>query len=183
MHLFYYALIDTEEDKIAFEHIYYTYRKRMFCIAKKILENNEDAEDAVQNALLGIAKTMQTVPTGDEKELQAYLYTVARNSALALLPVKKKREQETPISQDFPDPAMDLFDLLTLQEDYKMLLKIISALPIQYKEVVVLRYVSGLPPRKIAELLHRKIGTINQQLTRSKKLLIALYEKETGNND
>ena len=175
---FYCTLIDAEEDKIAFEHIYNTYRKRMFYIANTILKNKEDAEDAVQNALLGIAKTMETVPTKSEDELQAYIYTVSRNAALALLPAKKRREQEMPLSPDLADPHMDVFATLVKMDDYHMLYKLLSALPVQYQEILFLRFSAGLPPRKIAQVLNRKTTTVSQQLTRSKKLLAALYEKE-----
>ena len=182
MLMFYTALIEAEEEKIAFEHIYYTYRKRMLKIAERILMNHEDAEDAVQNALLGIAKTMKTVPTGCESELRAYVFTVVRNAAFALLPNQAKREQCIELSVLPLSTGEDLFERITQLEDYKLLMKLISELPIQYREVLMLRYVVGLKPQEISELLVRKVGTVQQQLTRAKKLLAALYEKEAEGN-
>lgn len=182
MLMFYTALIDDEEDKIAFEHIYYTYRKRMLRIAENILMNHEDAEDAVQNALLGIAKTMKTIPIGNESALRGYVFTVARNAAFALLPDRAKREQCVELSELPLSTGENLFDKLAQSEDYEMLLGLISKLPIQYRELLMLRYVGGLKPQDISQRLTRKVSTVYQQLTRAKKMLTALYIKEVKDN-
>ena len=43
MLVLYTSLIDDESEKLRFEEIYYSYHKRMYVVAKKILGNNEDA--------------------------------------------------------------------------------------------------------------------------------------------
>lgn len=55
---FYMMLIDDEQNKSKFEKLYYEYRDRMMYVALSVLHNNEDAEDAVHNAFIGIAKNM-----------------------------------------------------------------------------------------------------------------------------
>lgn len=46
--LIYMALIETEEDRVLFEQIYYKYKGLMFHVAYGVLGQREDAEDAVQ---------------------------------------------------------------------------------------------------------------------------------------
>lgn len=88
MLILYTSLIDDESEKLRFEEIYYSYHKRMYLVAKKILGNNEDAEDAVQVSLLNLARHMDRVPTGNEQVLNAYIFTTVRNTALSM-PRKK----------------------------------------------------------------------------------------------
>ena len=54
--LVYLQLIDSPEEQSRFEELYTTYRKLMFHVAKGILGNDQDAEDAVHDAFLSIAK-------------------------------------------------------------------------------------------------------------------------------
>ena len=51
-------IIDNPEEQSRFEKLYWTYRGLMFHVAKKILGNDQDAEDAVQDAFLSIAKKL-----------------------------------------------------------------------------------------------------------------------------
>ena len=50
--LVYLQLIDSPEEQSRFEDLYITYRKLMFHVAKGILGNDQDAEDAVHDAFL-----------------------------------------------------------------------------------------------------------------------------------
>lgn len=57
--LIYLQLIETPEDRSRFEQLYIAYRDLMFYIARKILGNNQDAEDAVHDAFVTVAKKFQ----------------------------------------------------------------------------------------------------------------------------
>ena len=59
-------------DKSKFEHVYLTYRAYMFYIANGILQNAQDAEDAVHNAFLSIAKNIEKI--GDPASLKTKGY-------------------------------------------------------------------------------------------------------------
>ena len=81
----YAAMIDDEVDQLRFADIYHGYRKQMLLVAKRVLNNDEDAEDAVQIAFLGIAQRIKSVPSDDPKKLRAYVLTAAKNAALFVL--------------------------------------------------------------------------------------------------
>ena len=88
MLMFYMALIDDKEDQCRFERIYYSYRKQMVLVADRVLHNQSDAEDAVQDALVRIARNIANVPR-DEKVERAYVLTAAKNAALNMLPTQQ----------------------------------------------------------------------------------------------
>ena len=77
----YAAMIDDEVDQLRFADIYHGYRKQMLLVAKRGLNNDEDAEDAVQIAFLGIAQRIKSVPSDDPKKLRAYVLTAAKKPA------------------------------------------------------------------------------------------------------
>lgn len=93
MLMLYAAVIDDAEDIKKFEKIYYEYREQMFFVANKILRDSYEAEDAVQNALLGIARSIRTLPDDDACLVRAYTLTAAKNAALNMLPEKQRRDK------------------------------------------------------------------------------------------
>jgi RNA polymerase sigma-70 factor (ECF subfamily) len=172
------ALIDEESDLRRFERIYENYHGRMLRVALGILEDRAEAEDAVHEALLGIARTIRTVPRHPEPVIRAYVLTAARNAAWTMLPEKKRRDQLLDIDElQIPDRE-DLFQQLLRSQEQEVLTRCISALPQLYREVLLLRYVVGMKPKAIAQLLGRPTATVQQQLTRAKARAALAYRQE-----
>lgn len=175
---FYTAMIDDEQDQLRFEDIYYSYRKQMLYVAQQILRDPTEAEDAVQVALLGIAKSIKTVPAGNPKVVRAYVLVAAKNAALGMLPKKKQRDEMLNIDDIQTASSEDVFTKITLSQDYELLLRAMRQLPDIYREVLMLRYVQQQSENQIALLLNRKPSTVHQQITRGKKALVTLCRKE-----
>ena len=178
MFAMYAALIDEDEDLRHFEYIYQTYAGQMLSVARSVLEDLPEAEDAVQNALLGIAKSIKTIPRGNPNLLRAYVLTAARNAAWALLPEKKRWDKQLSLGELQTFAQEGLFEQVMRSQEYALLLNIINTLPIQYREVLMLRYVVGMRPREIAKILGRRTATVQQQLTRGKAKIVEAYQKE-----
>ena len=177
MLVLYTSLIDDESEKLRFEEIYYSYHKRMYVVAKKILSNNEDAEDAVQTSLLNLARHMDRVPTGNEQVLNAYIFTTVRNAALSMLR-KRSREIDTISMDELPlSIGGDPMEMIMKQNDYDMLLAVISELPLSYREIVFLRYVQGKDVKEVAEIIGRTSNYVRVQTHRAKNQLADLCRK------
>ena len=182
MMLYYLSLIETEEEKLTFIHIYEKYGKQMLAVARGILGKQESAEDAVQDAFEGIAKSIHRIPSTSESAVKAYVLTVARNAALTVQRNEGKWGICVDVDElDLPSNA-DVFRTVSDSQDYEKLLELIDQLPLQYREVLLMRYVMELKPREIGAELHRKTTTVQQQLTRGKQALAALYQQEVSNN-
>lgn len=172
------TLVDSEADQLRFCDIYDNYRKQMLLAAKRVLHNEDDAEDAVQITFLGIAQRMQASPIGDEKRLRAYVLTAAKNAALSMLPRKKQRDSMLPFDE-LPLPSDEnLFEKVMQSQDYETLLRAARSLPTPYREVLLMICVQEQSVVEAAAILHRKPGTVRQQLNRGKKLLVHLCRKE-----
>ena len=171
--MLYAAVIDDAEDIKRFERLYYGYRKQMLFVANELLHDTHEAEDAVQNALLGIARSMKSLPDGDEKLVRAYVLTAAKNAALNLLPKKQRRDSELDI-----DTLEDIFKKLAASDDREKLMRAMDKLPDLYRDVLLLHCVYGLKASRTAQLLGRKTSTVNKQITRGRKLLAGLCVQE-----
>lgn len=178
MLLLYVAMIDDEKDQYRFADIYYRYRKQMLIVAQSVLHNREDAEDAVQLALLGIAKRIHAVPTGNEKVLKSYVLTAAKNAALSMLPKKQERDKMLCFEDLVLPTKNDLFEQVAASQDYDLLLRAMRQLPNHYREVLMLILIQEHSIKDAAAILHRREGTVRQQYNRGKKLLVELCRKE-----
>ncbi|MCI8721038.1 MAG: sigma-70 family RNA polymerase sigma factor [Oscillospiraceae bacterium] len=79
MLMIYLSAIETPEEKIKFEELYYRYRGFMLKAVKRVLRGDQDAEDAVHNAFLSIARNMKILPEMDSPKLKGFLYIVAEH--------------------------------------------------------------------------------------------------------
>lgn len=178
MLLFYTALIDNEADQLRFADIYNTYCKQMLLVANKILHNSWDAEDAVQMALMGIAKHMQSIPTDDPLKLRSYVLTAAKNTALNMLTRKQQEEELEEVTDLLTSSTDDLFQQVVASQDCARLILAMRKLPAPYREVLLMIYVHEQSIKETSMVLHRKEGTVRQQLNRGKRLLIEFCQKE-----
>ena len=178
MLVFYSAVIEDEEDKVYFEQIYHDYHLQMLYVAKRYLDSHEDAEDAVQESLIRIAKKIKLIPTGPADKHKAYIRTIVKNVALRM---KEKREREADyyeLTKQQISSSEDPFEELCKKEDFDKLLSAFRQIPLHYREVLMLRYVFDIPPREIASVLERKETTVRQYLVRGKRMVTDCYMEE-----
>lgn len=159
-----------------FSELYRDYYQQMLFVALKILRNRDDAEDAVQNALLKLYRNRKHIPT-DPCVRRAYILTAAKYAALDL---KEQRTDDADLDEVVVATDHDLFEEIAASEDYDRLLQAINALPLRYREVLMLRYVQECSISQIAQVLHRTPFTVRKQISRGKSLLQNAYFKKGG---
>lgn len=175
---FYMAFIDDEDDREKFEIIYNEYRKRMVSTAYSILRNHEDAEDAVHEAFIRIAKNMKSIDDPKSKKTLAYVITATKNNAINIFN-KNKRNSEHIFIGDIENLTDEhFFEKLSVSKDYEKIVSAIRNLNDTYRDVMFYHYVCEMKIKDIADLLGKKNSAVRQQLVRGKKMLIEILEKE-----
>ena len=88
--LIYLSLLNTEEEKNKFEQIYSQYRLTMFYVAKSILKDDFLSEDAVHDAFINIAKSLDNISDAVSIRTKGYVVIIVRNICFNIL---KKQKQ------------------------------------------------------------------------------------------
>lgn len=175
----YLALVDTENGRILFETIYYSFQQQMFHVAYHIVKNTQLAEDAVQDALLGIAKTVDKIHFNGDKELRAYVFTATKRAAVA---IKKSEDKKAEAFEDFQYSARtyddDAYANCSNKEVLVKVLSLIEQLPTHYREVLFYSSVYDMNCALIGELLDRPAATVRKQLSRARAMLVEMCAKE-----
>ena len=185
------AFIDDENERRLFEVLYLSYRKQMHSIAKSILLNDADAEDAVHDAFLKLAKRSMPIISGikDERDRRNYLLKMAKNTALNM---KRDRKQVV----DPNDPAVKAFaarnadidddtfiNTLCDHIDSKRVIEAINGLDTVYKDALYYHFVLEMTVPQTAKALGRKEQTVKKQLVRGKKRLLDVLKTDGGETD
>ncbi len=158
-------------DKNKFENIYYTYKNVLFYCAIRILKNESDAEDVLQEAFVKIAKNIKLIDSIKNKETLAFLIVITKNTAYDYLRKNQKQiacslEEVGEISTD-ENIIEDIIDKL----EYEKIVEAVKSVPAPYSEVLFLHYVKDLSVGRTATLLNRKKSTVKMQLVRGKRIL------------
>jgi len=163
-------MIDDPKDKIKFEQIYLKYWGFMLQIANKILQNHQDAEDAVHNALLSVAKNISKISDLDCPKTRGFLVIITERKSIDVLRDRKKHMSkeliEDKIGGALPDPG---------EHDLKWC---ISQLPPRYREMILLKYSHGYSTREAAEILGVSFDAASKLDQRAKKRMNELCRKE-----
>jgi RNA polymerase sigma factor (sigma-70 family) len=150
-------------------------------LARWLMRNDHDAEDVVQEAYLRAFKYFSSYRGGDTK---AWLLQVVRRTCCTFLDKRRDNERLQSFDEHIHIDAADTGNPekhLLQQADRLMLRQAVEALPLEFREVVVLRELEGLSYRQISGIVDIPIGTVMSRLARARKQLqerLAPYQDE-----
>ena len=135
-------------DDDAFDKLYTRYQPRLEAYCRSIVRHDEDARDAVQNAM---TKALIALRRDTEAcNVQGWLFRIAHNEAISLLR-RRRPTSELPdvMSDSRHGPASDLL----LREELRATLENVRALPGNLQHPLLLRELAGLSYVQVAEVV------------------------------
>ena len=167
-------------DQVAFEALMRRFNARLFRVARTILRDDADAEDALQDAYIEAYRHM-----GDFRGASAlgtWLTRIVANSALMRLrsqrrhrivvPIGERRETGEPLEVDVADEKTESPSNAALRAELRRVLeRRIDALPLAFRTVFILREVQELSVQETAESLAIPAATVRSRLFRARALL------------
>lgn len=153
-----------QKDAEAFEKLIRLHMQSMYKVAKAYLSSDEDAADAIQEAIItcyekiSFLKNNAYFKTWMIKILMSKCYNILRNK-------KMSDFSEEPAEQPIYDRS---FEALEWKE-------VIRLLDEKYRLVMVLYYVEGFRTREIAQILDMNENTVRTRLKRGREELRNIY--------
>ncbi len=180
--------IEQYEKKL--EELFKQEEKKLFAVAFSILKNKEDAKDACQEAFEQLWQKRQNESYKEIKSLASYIYIVVKNTAIALLKKRPKKEHEE-IEGSEVLALEDVSNKLDSRRQTSGILdKIKSSKILTEKEFdIIMHWADGVTYKDIVPLINTKyesidnreetVGTIRGKLQRSKKKLKVYFNEHT----
>lgn len=175
-----YMIAANDEDGIQkFEFLFKSYSRQMLSAAYAVLGNRNDAEDAVQEAMIRIAEKIDTLDMSDQARVRRYVLTAAENTAKNMLR-KESRRPKTVCIDDFYDLEDESAEFAEIDSGkFKEIVECIMEMDDTYRDVLYLKFAEEMSDKEISELLGRKYSTVKTQAKRGEALL-AKKLKEKG---
>ncbi len=166
------------------------YGGRMLATARRFLNNEHDAQDAVQEAFASAFRALDTFK-GDAM-LSTWFHRIVVNAALLQLRAKRRRGEQ-PIEKLLPrfdhegawvDDPVTWTDgsqtILERRDSRQMVRRCIARLPEIYRSVLLLRDIEELDTDETARSLAITANTVKVRLHRARQALKTLIERESA---
>jgi RNA polymerase sigma-70 factor, ECF subfamily len=152
-------------DDVVLPHLDAAYR-----LARWLLRNQHDAEDAVQEASLKALRYFRTFTGGNGR---AWFLRIVRNTCSKRFSSRFQSSTDSFDEEHHSNfrPAADPETLLIHTADVTMIERAMSALPERFRELLVMRELEELSYRELADVLNIPIGTVMSRLSRSRRAL------------
>jgi RNA polymerase sigma-70 factor (ECF subfamily) len=155
-------------DRLAFSQLYKLYSKAMYNVAYRIVGNEDDADDALQEGFISAFNNLDSY-RGDAT-FGSWIKRIVINKAINVLKRKKMEPLPDDDRWDVPEEAIDdsyQYNDLTVERVKRS----IHQLPDGYRAVLSLYLLEGYDHQEIAEILSVSESTSKSQLNRAKSKL------------
>lgn len=171
-------------DVNAFEALVTQYEKLVYSISYRLLGNEQDAQDAAQEAF---TKAFISIGSfrGDSK-FSVWLYRLTNNICIDMIRKKAPAQQSLSLEDDegqqseleIADERFSPEATLEKKELRRSMNEGLQSLPDSYRQVLVLRELSGQSYDEIADTLNLDIGTVKSRIFRARKKLCAFLTSD-----
>jgi RNA polymerase sigma-70 factor (ECF subfamily) len=176
-------VVQNKDERAAFDEVFVPHLPEAYRLARWLAGSASDAEDIVQEAAL---RAFRGIKSFGAVNARAWSLTIVRNTAFSWLAKNKSKtvvfmndlsvtEQQELEYEGLHGTRIETPEEIALfKADAEEIQKALAQLPVQFREVIVLREINQMNYRDIAEVTNVPIGTVMSRLSRGRQLLTAL---------
>lgn len=142
-------------------------RPRLLIIAQKIVGDDEEAEDIVQDALLRLWQ----LKSEDIRNAESMAKVITRN--LSIDHVRRRH-----VMVDIDEGKLEIDEHAHDEEQIERIMNLINQLPTMQQTVIRLRHIDGLQMADIAKLTGTTEQAVRQSISRARRAILKNYNKQ-----
>jgi RNA polymerase sigma-70 factor (ECF subfamily) len=159
-----------------FNELVRQHNRNLYGYAFRILRNQEEAEDAVQETFIKLWNLGKKLD--DYISIGALATTMIKNYCIDQIRKKKHLVSEVNSDQEFKYADTASPDkVLENRESEDILIQIIDKLPDIYKTAIKMREIDGLSYEEITEQTQQNINTLRVTISRARKMIREEFNK------
>ena len=171
-------MIEDEEERISFQILYENTYRKLIVVARGILHNEADAEEAVHDVYVKLAGNYKKYRDKTLGDMTRLCVIMTKNQCIDLIR-KRKRHPEIPAELDDDllgetgsgEKQEDILEGILLQENMDELILAIKTLGEEDRVLLLLRYDREFSYAQIAREMKLNVNTVKARLYRIKKKL------------
>jgi len=152
--------------KDQFQNQVLVHKDQMYRLAQRILRNEEDAKDIVQDSFVKLWSKRKVL--GNIKSIKSFTLTMVRNACIDHIRKHKPetdKEQQINSKSDYQNPEKRL----EVSDQLSKVKTIINQLSDQQREVIQLREIEGLEYHEISEITGLSSNNLRVIISRARK--------------
>jgi RNA polymerase sigma-70 factor (ECF subfamily) len=158
----------------------------VFTLARYLMRNAADAEDAVQECYL---RALRHFDSYRGPAMKPWLLAILKNVCVAEFarrsrqPVPAGSDEDDSTPEEVPmwqEPQASPEAELLRRFDDATIRRLVGALPQPFRETIVLREINDLSYREIADIVGAPVGTVMSRLARARAMLRTAWNAEDG---
>jgi RNA polymerase sigma-70 factor (ECF subfamily) len=165
------ALLKSGSDK-AFSIIYDSFSGALYGVINRIVNDEEQANDILQEAFVKIWKNSASYDTSRGR-LFTWLLNIARNCAIDATRSKQNKDGRKNQSLDNSVKSINKTRVSAINTDHIGLKEVVEKLRPEYRQIIDLLYFGGYTQEELAKEMGIPLGTVK---TRSRAALVVLRE-------
>jgi len=175
-------------DAAAFETLLDRYSARLLRLARRFLDSEEDARDALQDAMVAVFKSIGSFESSSM--LSTWLHRIVVNTCLMKLRSKRRRRDEIDIEEYLPrfledghqvepsEPWSESAESMLERDELRAQVRAsIDRLPETHRVVLQLRDIEEMSTEETAEILGITPNAVKIRLHRARQALRALLDE------
>ena len=162
------------------------YLEDVFTLARYLMRNPADADDAVQECYL---RALRHFDSYRGPAMKPWLLAILRNVCNAEFARRGKQETPADLTDDgeadatppiWQEPQASPETALLRQQDGDTIRRLVAALPQPFREAIVMREINDLSYNEIAEVAGVPVGTVMSRLARARSMLRSAWTVAEG---
>jgi len=162
----------------SFEAVVLPHLDAAYNLARWLMRGREEAQDVVQEAMV---RALTYFPSFRGDNARGWLLQIVRNAAyasmklnrgLVAVPIESQAGEDLALTDPGDNPEM----ALTKTQDLKLVHRLLAGLPVELREVLLLREMEEMSYKEIARVTEAPIGTVMSRLWRARRLLATAIE-------
>jgi len=158
----------------------------VFTLARYLMRNPADAEDAVQECYL---RALRHFDSYRGPAMKPWLLAIVRNVCNAEFALRGRQETPAEFADDgeaeatppiWQEPQASPEAALLRQQDGDTIRRLVAALPQPFREAIVMREINDLSYHEIAEVAGVPVGTVMSRLARARSMLRSAWSVAEG---
>lgn len=170
-------------DEESFRKLVEKYQSKVYSIALAMVKDKTEAEDIMQDIFIKVYRSLDNFK--GKSKFYTWLYRITINTCINHLNQNKKTNTISLFSSEdrekyqvqinktslFPEESKSPFEILQNQELEEKIKLAIDSLPLELKQVFLLREIDDLSYKEMAKILNCSEGTIKSRLFRARDKL------------
>ncbi len=159
---------------------YKNYSPLMYKVAKRILNDEHLAQDAVQEAFINIYNNYEKIIQTDCNKIRTLFVIIVRNISIDFFRSRKKESYISleDITEELFESEEDLAEILIREENFGKIAEKLSELHPTYSDILTLKLFHQYNNEEISKILNISPENTRTRLHRARKNLIKLLSQE-----